>query len=119
MLNTEKFEWVNIPYCLYAIIKRDAYDSTQEDEYCSHFLKKGTVVEVVQVCASNQNPDPFFNPKQIKVRANSHLDFNDYRTETSSLFQYVEINEIDLFYNKKKAANHFIPPSDKKQLPEY
>ena len=113
MLNPEKFEWVNISYCVHAIIKRDTYD------YCSHFLKKGTVVEVVQVFASNQNPDPFFNPKQIKVRANSHLDFNDYRTETSSLFQYVEINEIDLFHNKKKAANHFIPPSDKKQLPEY
>lgn len=119
MLNPEKFEWVNISYCVHAIIKRDTYDSTEEDEYCSHFLKKGTVVEVVQVCASNQNPDPFFNPKQIKVRASSHLDFNDYRTETSSLFQYVEINEIELFHNKKKAANHFIPPSDKKQLPEY
>ena len=119
MLNPEKFEWANIPYCLYAIIKRDAYDSTREDEYCSHFLKKGTVVEVVQVCTSNQNPDLFFNPKQVFVRASSHLDFNDDRTETSSLFQYVKIDEIELLHNKKKGASHFIPPSDKKQLPEY
>lgn len=118
-MNAEIFEWVNIPYCVHAIIKRDTYDSTEEDEYCSHFLKKGTVVEVVQVCTSNQNPDPFFNPKQIKVRANSCEDFLDNRSSTSSLFQYVEINEIDLFHNKKKAANHFIPPSDKNQLPEY
>lgn len=118
-MNPEKFKWVNIPYCVHAIIKRDTYDSVKEDEYCSHFLKKGTVVQVVQVCASNQNPDPFFNPKQIKVRASSHLDFNDDRPETSPLFQYVEIDEIELLHNKKKAANHFIPPSDKKQLPEY
>lgn len=119
MLNPEKFRWVNIPCPVYAIIKRDAYDSIKEDEYCSHFLKKETVVEVVQVYASNQNPDPFFNPKQIRVRASSHLDFNDNRTKTSSLFQYVEINEIELLHNKNKVANHFIPPSDKKQLPEY
>lgn len=118
-MNPEKFQWVNIVCPTYAIIKTDVYNSIKEDEYCSHFLKKGTVVQVIQVCASNQNSDPFFNPKQIKVRASSHLDFNDNRTGTSPLFQYVEAGEIDLFHNKKKAASHFIPPSDKKQLPEY
>jgi len=118
-LNAEIFDWTRIPYEVYATIKTDRHTEDVNEPYCSHFLKKGTKVQVTHALVSNKSISAFFQSTQFKVRANSCEDFLDNRSSTSSLFQYVGPEEIELPENKKITANLFFPPSGKEQLPEY
>lgn len=118
-MNAEIFDWEYIPYEAYATIKTDRHTEDVNEPYCSHFLKKGTKVQVTHALVSNKSIDPFLQATQLKVCAKSCEDFLDNRSTTSSLFQYVGIEEIELLQNKKPAANLLLPPSGKEQLPDY